>query len=485
MRVAVTGASGVIGRGVVARLLNTGHDVVGLSRHRPESWSSAAEFVQSDIRDAASVRRAVAGTDVVAHCAWSADPEVNIGGTANVLDAAAQTGARRIVFVSSHADGVQGRVEEMLARLAAEWVVIRSAIILGRNVDNWVLRLLASPMLPDFGGLTEHRLQVVHSDDVLRVLMRAILDTGIESGPVNLAAPGDLSFGELAATLGRPVVRMPAWMGVLRRWSVATDLEHVRGAPVLDTSRLRDEWGLTPAWNADECAQDFALAVRGRVALGRRVVSLPWRLTNVQDIPALDAPAVDGTVPVLAGPQDGNGEFDTPIDPRFPTFLATNLSEALPGPFSPSSASVTVRGLRAAGVGIAERLRPGGLIEREIATRTVGVFAHRLYGAITAAHFMAETVPFVKPATVISNSQFFGPSLTGLPIFGPQLLPRESSRGLRLLRPLRNIGVFGINLIGLSAGSGRTPATTSPISIAWSVWQATIFSNWTSVACSA
>ena len=89
MRIAVTGASGVIGRGVVARLLSQGHDVVGLARHRPESWPSAAEFVQSDIRDAAGVRRAVAGADVVVHCAWAADSEINIGGTANVLDAMA------------------------------------------------------------------------------------------------------------------------------------------------------------------------------------------------------------------------------------------------------------------------------------------------------------------------------------------------------------------------------------------------------------
>ncbi|MFV4689546.1 hypothetical protein ACNJU1_21910, partial [Mycobacterium tuberculosis] len=84
------------------------------------------------------------------------------------------------------------------------------------------------------------------------------------------------------------------------------------------------------------------------------------------------------------------------------------LSEALPGPFSPSSASVTVRGLRAGGVGIAERLRPSGVIQREIAMRTVAVFAHRLYGAITSAHFMAATVPFAKPATIVSNSGFFG-----------------------------------------------------------------------------
>lgn len=106
-------------------------------------------------------------------------------------------------------------------------------------------------------------------------------------------------------------------------------------------------------------------------------------------------------------------------------------------------------------MGIAERLRPSGVIQREIAMRTVAVFAHRLYGAITSAHFMAATVPFAKPATIVSNSGFFGPSMASLPIFGAQRPPSESSRARRWLRTLRNIGVFGVNLVGLSAGSPR------------------------------
>ena len=178
-------------------------------------------------------------------------------------------------------------------------------------------------------------------------------------------------------------------------------------------------------------------------------------VASVADLPAVDTPADDGVVPRLAGPEGDNGEFDTPIDPRFPTFLATNLSEALPGPFSPSSASVTVRGLRAGGVAIAERLRPGGIIQREIAMRTVAVFAHRLYGAITAAHFMAETVPFVKPTTIVSNSGFFGPSMASCRSSVRSVRRRNQPAARKQLRTLRNIGVFGVNLIGLSAGSPR------------------------------
>jgi phosphohistidine swiveling domain-containing protein len=307
--------------------------------------------------------------------------------------------------------------------------------------------------------------QVVHADDVHRIFIRAILDNGIDSGPVNVAAPGAPTLGAIAGALGRRTVRLDnrlpgaglraLLLPLLHQVVSPAELNQLVSAPLMDTGRLSDTWNFMPAWSAGECVEDFALAIRGRIGVGKRLMSLPWRLTQVHDIPAVDAPAADGVVPVPAGPDGANGEFDTPIDPRFPTFLATNLSEALPGPFSPSSASVTVRGLRAGGAIIAERLRPGGLIQREMATRTIGVFAHRLYGAITSAHFMAETVPFVKPATVIRQSQFFGHSAATLPIFGEQQLPRESSCAVRQLRTIRNIGVFAVNLAGLSAGSAR------------------------------
>ena len=486
MRIAVTGASGALGRGLAARLLSQGHDVAGIARHRPESWPSAADFVAADIRDAAAVTRAVAGADVVAHCAWAANPgpderisdQVNIGGTLNVLEAMAKSGTGRIVFVSSaHVYGEgetaraehdrmtpvsdgglqQARVEEMLAAADVQWVAIRSAPVVGRGVDNGLRRLLALPALPDFAGSSDRHVQVVHLDDAHRLLIRAILDAEITCGPVNLAASGAPTFRQVAAAVGRPVVPLGAKFAALRPRALGSlaELELVQRAPLMDTSLLRDGWGFRLAWNSDECIEDFALAVRGRVTVGKRVMSLPWRLPTIQDLPAVDAPSVDRVVPRLAGPEGVNGEFDTPIDSRFPTYLATNLSEALPGPFSPSSASVTVRGLRAGGVTIAARLRPGGIIQREIAMRTVAVFAHRLYGAITSAHFMAETVPFVKPATVVSNSGYFGPSMASMPIFGEQRPPSQFGRARRLLRTIRNIGVFGGNLVGLTVGAPR------------------------------
>jgi nucleoside-diphosphate-sugar epimerase/phosphohistidine swiveling domain-containing protein len=474
MRITVTGASGVIGRGVVLRLLSAGHEVAGLARRQPESWPSEATFVQGDIRDAATVARAVAGAEVVVHCAWAANPaavhtsdrEVNIGGTRNVLDAMAHSGTRRIVFASSaHVYGraevaseaqplrpISGygldkvSAEALVSASGAEWVTIRAAAILGRGVDNWVRRALASAFFPD----SNRSLQVVHSDDAHRLFVRAALDSEVGSGAVNLAAPGELTLSEIAKKLRRPTVP-----SLFRRLTPAPELDLLLSAPSVNTALLQNRWNVETAWTAPDCLHDVAMAVRGRVSVGPWSTSLPWRLTHVQDIPAVDIPAADGVTTAMAGPDGDNGEFDTPIDPRFPMFLATNLSEALPGPFSPASASATVKGLRASGAVIAGRLRPGGLIQREMATRTVGVFAHRLYGAITTAHYMAEVVPFVKPETVVRQSQFFGPSVASMPIHGEQHLPPEAGSVAGPLRTIRNLAVFGVNLAGLIAGANR------------------------------
>jgi phosphohistidine swiveling domain-containing protein len=154
--------------------------------------------------------------------------------------------------------------------------------------------------------------------------------------------------------------------------------------------------------------------------------------------------------PVPAGVVNANGEFDTPIDPRFPAFVATNLSEALPGPFSPSSASVSVLGTRAAAMVIAARLRPGGVVQREMSVRTTGVFGHRLYAGITSGHFMAQTVPLVDPELILSG--FFGRTAEGLELFGSERPPVEH-RGVA--KQLRAVATFANNLLVLSAGSFR------------------------------
>ncbi len=168
----------------------------------------------------------------------------------------------------------------------------------------------------------------------------------------------------------------------------------------------------------------------------------------VHNIPPSDAPAPDGVPLHPAGPDGLVGEFDTPIDDRFPTFVASNLSEALPGPFSPASASSTIRGLRAGGVSIAERLRLPGVIGHEIATRSIGVFGHRVYGGVTSVYYMAESMLGTNPDSMIQ--QFFGRELGDTPVFGAHRPPREKAPVSRRIWDALAVGATGAGLLAAS-----------------------------------
>jgi dihydroflavonol-4-reductase len=113
MRVLVTGATGFIGGNLARALRRRGYDVAALVR--PESNTltidgTGVEQVPGDILDRESVDRALRGCEGVFHCAaaytfWSPDPDLvyrtNVGGTANVLEAARQAGVSKVVYTST------------------------------------------------------------------------------------------------------------------------------------------------------------------------------------------------------------------------------------------------------------------------------------------------------------------------------------------------------------------------------------------------
>jgi dihydroflavonol-4-reductase len=112
MKTLVTGASGFVGWHLVQALLRRGDEVRCLVRSasRPLLDGQPVEIVPGDLTDTESVRRAVRGIEVVYHCAadyrlYVPDPAAmyaaNVEGTRLVLDAAAEAGARRIVYTST------------------------------------------------------------------------------------------------------------------------------------------------------------------------------------------------------------------------------------------------------------------------------------------------------------------------------------------------------------------------------------------------
>lgn len=118
MRFLITGGAGFIGSNIVEELLKRGYDVRVLDnfatgkRENLKEFEKDIELIEGDIRSFHIVQQAVKGIDVILHQAALPsvprsikDPitsnEVNVVGTLNVLEAAKDSGVKRVVYASS------------------------------------------------------------------------------------------------------------------------------------------------------------------------------------------------------------------------------------------------------------------------------------------------------------------------------------------------------------------------------------------------
>jgi nucleoside-diphosphate-sugar epimerase len=114
MSVFVTGGSGFLGQHLLRVYTGAGTPVRALARSDGAAAAVAAagaEPVRGDLGDSAALKAGMAGCEVVVHAAALADQwgpparfdEVNVAGTAAVLDAARAAGVPRLVHVSTEA----------------------------------------------------------------------------------------------------------------------------------------------------------------------------------------------------------------------------------------------------------------------------------------------------------------------------------------------------------------------------------------------
>ncbi|HET6952671.1 MAG TPA: NAD(P)-dependent oxidoreductase [Acidimicrobiales bacterium] len=131
-RIFVAGATGVLGRRAVARLVAAGHDVTGIARTTPKQTELerlGATPVTVDLFDPAALTAAVTGHDIVCNLAtaipvgdeaagpsaWAVNDRIRREGARHLADAALAGGARRYVQESIallYADGGDDLLEE-------------------------------------------------------------------------------------------------------------------------------------------------------------------------------------------------------------------------------------------------------------------------------------------------------------------------------------------------------------------------------------
>ena len=294
-RALVTGATGLVGSHIVERLARDGWNARALVRdQRAAAWLrdlGADDLVRGDVLDEASLGEGARGCDAIFHTAaaitpraggWEAYRSLNVDGTAAVIRAARESGARLLHLSSVAVYGPHGRFrpdggktteaasqapipeqayyarskresEQLVlgAHAAGEiWATaIRPAVIYGRRDRQFVprfARLLSTLHVMPLPGGGRNTLAIVHASNVADGAYRALTSQRSGGKAYNIANEGDVTFAEfvklaahgLGTRVLAPSVPMPLLQGALVAAQRVSRALHLPGAGVLQHATL-------------------------------------------------------------------------------------------------------------------------------------------------------------------------------------------------------------------------------------------------------
>jgi nucleoside-diphosphate-sugar epimerase len=280
VKVLVTGASGFVGAAVCSALLERGHAVSGLAR-RPGSAPDGVEEFKGDLADGEGLRTALAAArpEAVVHLAAEIASqrdearirEVNVHGTARLVEACGTVDSPKFVFASTvvtgEADGAllteetelpvetpYGRSKQEGERLLRESglpsVVIRPGHVYGPGgwYEHEFVRRLRQPGRFAVVGSGRNWWDVAHVDDVARAFAVAVEDAP-PGGLYHLADDEPITLYDFVALtadalgVGRPR-RIPAGLARLAagRHVVTATVRSARTS----NARIKRELGWSP-----------------------------------------------------------------------------------------------------------------------------------------------------------------------------------------------------------------------------------------------
>ena len=311
MKYLITGGSGYIGSRLTDLLIQQDdNEVVNLDIRAPAVPRSRTRFVHMDIRDRGiAALIAEERPDALVHLAFVLNPmrdeqtmyDIDVNGTANVLDAAAAAGVPHLLVASSTTAygawpdnpvpipeehpvrGLPGyeyaRDKTEIDRLCQLWAaqhpdstmtIVRPTIVFGPNVNNYIVRFWENQpfvVLPD-GHDADW--QYVHEEDVVDAISRLLSER--RGGIFNLTADGTIKMSEAARIAGKKVRKMP--LKLYRRIASASwklRLRNVEAPPgqieftlypwIASNEKIKRELDWTPRYTSRET---FEITMRAK-----------------------------------------------------------------------------------------------------------------------------------------------------------------------------------------------------------------------------
>ncbi len=178
---------------------------------------------------------------------------------------------------------------------------LRAANVIGPHVTSPITSYFRLPVIPTVIG-HDPRLQFLHEQDLLAVLRHAVVNE--VAGTFNVAGDGVLMLSQAIRRLQRPAVPMPGFavgnLGSVLRSARLADfspeqlglLTYGRG---VDTTRMREMLGFTPAFTTAEAFADFGSLLPPTGGRSERLLAGLARAL----------PPVDESVPQIFGVEHG------------------------------------------------------------------------------------------------------------------------------------------------------------------------------------
>lgn len=217
----VTGAAGLVGQATCAELARRGWKIRALVRDPAKTAARlahlAVEFRVGDIRDPASLDRAMEGAGTVVHLAAIAIErkgesysETNTLATRNLVEASARAGARRFIDMSQNGASStspyaflrsKGMAQDIVTSSSLDWTVIRPSVIFGPADEfvNVLARLaLLSPLVFPLPGGGKARFQPIAVDDVAKAIAAVLEKKSTVHQSYAIGGPEPLSLREMS-----------------------------------------------------------------------------------------------------------------------------------------------------------------------------------------------------------------------------------------------------------------------------------------------
>jgi uncharacterized protein YbjT (DUF2867 family)/ketosteroid isomerase-like protein len=219
MTILVTGATGNIGRHVVAGLRERGADLRTLSR-----FPGGPETTTGDLTDPSTLHAALSEVDTV-FLLW---PFLSADGVTDVVKVIAEH-ARRVVYVSAlsvrdaaspEENGVWGQVEDAIRRSGMEWTFLRAGGF-ATNTLEWAPAIRAGK--PARMPYPQASRSLIHERDIADVAVLALTEDGHAGKAYALTGPEAITQAEQVRVIGAAAGR-PATVEELTREEARADM---------------------------------------------------------------------------------------------------------------------------------------------------------------------------------------------------------------------------------------------------------------------